>query len=56
VWAPYGSAEIRTRIGQQLAHGPYASSPLYGTGNAGQQIAEVLRDVASDRAHSRKVG
>jgi UDP-N-acetylglucosamine 2-epimerase len=49
VWAPYDSAEIRTRIDQQLAHGPYASSALYGSGNAGQQIAEVLRDVAGRR-------
>jgi UDP-hydrolysing UDP-N-acetyl-D-glucosamine 2-epimerase len=56
VWAPYDSVAIRACIDQQLAHGPYASSALYGSGNAGQQIAEVLRDVASDRAHSRKVG
>jgi UDP-hydrolysing UDP-N-acetyl-D-glucosamine 2-epimerase len=49
VWAPYDSVAIRACIDQQLAHGPYASSALYGSGNAGQQIAEVLRDVASDR-------
>jgi UDP-hydrolysing UDP-N-acetyl-D-glucosamine 2-epimerase len=55
-WAPYDSVAIRACIEQQLAHGPYASSALYGSGNAGQQIAEALRDVAGGRAHPRKVG
>lgn len=45
-WASYDRAVIRAVIDKQIAHGPYASSALYGTGNAGQQIAEQLREIA----------
>lgn len=33
---------ILKAIQQQIAHGPYPSSSLYGTGTAGEQIAEVI--------------
>lgn len=39
---PHDAERIAKAIEQQIAHGPYPSSPLYGSGNSGQQIAEVL--------------
>jgi UDP-hydrolysing UDP-N-acetyl-D-glucosamine 2-epimerase len=33
---------IYEAVKKQIAHGPYPSSRLYGSGNAGQRIAEVL--------------
>jgi UDP-hydrolysing UDP-N-acetyl-D-glucosamine 2-epimerase len=56
VWVPHEASAIRLAIETQIRRGRRGSDPLYGTGNAGQKIAEVLRDVASGRAHSRKVG
>lgn len=44
VWAPHDAAQIASAIQQQIAHGRYPSSSTYGTGNAGQRIAEVLVD------------
>jgi UDP-hydrolysing UDP-N-acetyl-D-glucosamine 2-epimerase len=38
----YDRAEIAAAIRRQLAHGRYASDPLYGDGRAGGRIAEVL--------------
>jgi UDP-hydrolysing UDP-N-acetyl-D-glucosamine 2-epimerase len=35
-------AEIADAVGEQIAHGPYASNPLYGDGTAGKRIADVL--------------
>jgi UDP-hydrolysing UDP-N-acetyl-D-glucosamine 2-epimerase len=46
VWAPHDAEQIGKAIQQQIAHGRYPSSSIYGTGNAGQQIAEVLADVS----------
>jgi UDP-hydrolysing UDP-N-acetyl-D-glucosamine 2-epimerase len=41
----YGRDEILAGIKAQLAHGRYASDPLYGDGAAGPRIAEVLARV-----------
>lgn len=38
---------IRDVIEQQIAHGPYRSSTLYGHGNAGEQVAEVICGVGA---------
>lgn len=46
-------------IEQQIAYGPYPSSPLYGRGDAGERIAEVLcglaNIVAPDRDRDRAI-
>lgn len=39
---PYDATAIALAIRRQMAHGPYPSSCLYGSGNAGEQIAEVI--------------
>lgn len=41
------TAEITTAIQEQRAHGRYPSDGLYGRGDAGQQIAEVLAHVCT---------
>jgi UDP-N-acetylglucosamine 2-epimerase len=38
----YTSNEILEGIKKQLDHGKYESSNIYGNGNAGTQIAEIL--------------
>ena len=38
----YDELEIRTAIDEQVLHGKYAMNPIYGDGNAGQRIAEIL--------------
>lgn len=38
----YTSEAIKAAIRQQLAHGPYPKATIYGDGNAGTRIAEVL--------------
>ncbi len=43
--------EIRAAIKRQLEHGPYESDALYGTGDAGKKIAEVL---AGELPHCQK--
>lgn len=43
--APYQRAAIRAAIEAQLAHGPYPASMLYGDGQAGARIAELLATV-----------
>jgi UDP-hydrolysing UDP-N-acetyl-D-glucosamine 2-epimerase len=53
-WVPHEQSAIRQAIARQMAHGKYPSSHLYGSGNAGQQIAEVLRNVANDLARTSK--
>lgn len=46
-WVPPIASEIGQAIRDQIAHGTYPSDRLYGDGNAGQQIAEVLRHVGA---------
>ncbi len=38
----YRRAEMVAAIRKQIAHGPYASDPIYGNGRSGEQIAEIL--------------
>lgn len=38
----YNRAQIREAIKKQLANGKYPSDPLYGGGNAGERIANIL--------------
>jgi UDP-hydrolysing UDP-N-acetyl-D-glucosamine 2-epimerase len=52
---PHDVLKIRQAIERQIAHGRYPSSALYGSGNAGERIAEVLTRVC-DRADTRSVG
>ncbi len=42
VEVPHEQGAITTAIRRQVAHGPYASQPIYGDGSAGAKIAEVL--------------
>jgi UDP-hydrolysing UDP-N-acetyl-D-glucosamine 2-epimerase len=42
---PHEAEWIRLAVAHQIAHGRYPSSCLYGTGNAGPRIAEVLASV-----------
>lgn len=39
---PHDAPAIQRAISQQIAHGPYPSSGLYGDGHSGQRIAEIL--------------
>ena len=39
---PYDENAITAALHEQLAHGPYESSKLYGDGDAGERIADVL--------------
>lgn len=39
---PHDRAAIRTAVERQIAHGHYASEPIYGDGRAGERIAEIL--------------
>lgn len=39
---PHDRAAIAAAIRRQVAHGPYAREPIYGDGNAGARIAEIL--------------
>jgi UDP-hydrolysing UDP-N-acetyl-D-glucosamine 2-epimerase len=41
----YDRAEIVSGLRRQLEHGRYESEPIYGDGNAGERIAEVLATV-----------
>ncbi|MDQ5821935.1 MAG: UDP-N-acetylglucosamine 2-epimerase [Actinomycetota bacterium] len=38
----YDRAEIADAVQAQIAHGPYEHEPIYGSGNAGEQIADIL--------------
>jgi len=42
----YDADEIKNKIVQQLGHGPYEPSPLYGDGKAGERIARLLAEVS----------
>lgn len=39
---PHDLAAITTALRRQIAHGPYARARLYGSGDSGERIAEVL--------------
>lgn len=41
----YEKGQIKSAIQQQLANGRYPSDKLYGSGGAGYQIANILRDI-----------
>jgi len=41
-FAPYDRRAIGDAVRNQLAHGRYASDPLFGNGNAGRCIADIL--------------
>jgi UDP-hydrolysing UDP-N-acetyl-D-glucosamine 2-epimerase len=43
--APNDKAGIRAAIERQFEHGRYDSEPIYGDGNAGRRIAEILSTV-----------
>jgi UDP-hydrolysing UDP-N-acetyl-D-glucosamine 2-epimerase len=38
----YDRGEIADAIQTQIAHGPYEHEPIYGSGTAGEQIADIL--------------
>ena len=42
VHAPHDAASIRKAIEMQLEHGRYPMEPIYGEGNAGEKIADIL--------------
>lgn len=46
--ARYDSADIATRISEQLDHGPYPGENLYGDGKSGVRIAELLVEAPLD--------
>ena len=41
----YKYKEIKDAIETQIKHGKYASEHIYGNGNAGKQIVEILEDI-----------
>jgi UDP-hydrolysing UDP-N-acetyl-D-glucosamine 2-epimerase len=45
IQATYDRVDIVNAIKAQIKHGPYEADPLYGAGNAGEQIAEILATV-----------
>lgn len=48
---PHDAEQIARAIQRQIAHGKYASSSLYGCGDSGERIAEVLSgETVGDRA------
>jgi len=40
--APHDRTAITAAIRRQVAHGPYPMQPIYGSGDAGQRIADIL--------------
>jgi UDP-hydrolysing UDP-N-acetyl-D-glucosamine 2-epimerase len=52
---PHDAEQIARAVQQQVAHGRYPSSSLYGEGNSGERIAEVLASV-SHRIDTSSVG
>jgi UDP-hydrolysing UDP-N-acetyl-D-glucosamine 2-epimerase len=44
----YDRAAIAAAIGQQIEHGSYGHDPIYGSGDAGRQIAEILSSAEID--------
>lgn len=55
VWAPHDAAQIASAIERQIAHGRYPSSPLYGVGDSGTRIADILATVSGVSGASRDV-
>jgi UDP-hydrolysing UDP-N-acetyl-D-glucosamine 2-epimerase len=49
----YDTAAIADAIARQIARGRYDSDPIYGSGNAGEQIAEVLATKSDIRVQKR---
>lgn len=47
---PHDSEAIWAATCEQVQHGPYSSSDLYGSGNAGEKIAEVICGRVDSRA------
>jgi UDP-hydrolysing UDP-N-acetyl-D-glucosamine 2-epimerase len=41
---PHDADAIKRAITDQMDHGPYESSDIYGNGNSGEQVADVLAD------------
>jgi len=39
----YDRSQIKSAIEAQVANGRYASDPLYGSGNAGSRMANILK-------------
>jgi len=54
VFSGYDRAEIRQKVLEQMAHGPYPCSGLFGRGDAGRRIAAHLATVRLD-IHKRFV-
>lgn len=51
---PHDAEQIAQAIRTQIAHGPYPSSSLYGAGDAGEKIAEVIACINKQTsAHSK---
>ncbi|MEC8928883.1 MAG: UDP-N-acetylglucosamine 2-epimerase [Verrucomicrobiota bacterium] len=42
---PHEAKAISDAITTQVSHGPFVSEPIYGDGNAGRKIAEILATV-----------
>ena len=42
IYSPYNREDIRRAVLKQISHGRFPSSNLYGNGDAGAKIAEVL--------------
>ena len=40
--ADYDRNEIAVAVWEQVRHGPYEHEPIYGSGDAGKRIADVL--------------
>jgi UDP-hydrolysing UDP-N-acetyl-D-glucosamine 2-epimerase len=50
---PHETAAILKALRAQIAHGRYSSDPIYGDGNAGQRIADVLATKSDIRIQKR---
>ncbi|KJS01671.1 MAG: hypothetical protein VR65_07935 [Desulfobulbaceae bacterium BRH_c16a] len=53
LWSPVVKETILEGITKQLNHGRYEKEYLYGTGNAGNRIAEVLAKIEFDTAQKQ---
>ena len=42
VHAPHEKSVITAALEKQISHGPFDREPIYGDGNAGEKIAEIL--------------
>lgn len=50
MWVPHQQEAIRLAMQRQIAHGRYVGSALYGSGDAGRQIAETLTRIVRARS------